>query len=98
MISEPQRGALHLYCERLAEALNDAGYDQRKVLKPGIAIPWTKESVKKQLFKAIAKAMFDVDSTEKLTKPQVSDVYETLNRHMAEKFGVSVEWPHREEE
>ena len=99
MISEPQRGALHLYCERLAEALNDAGFEMKEVLKvKQVDVPWTKTSVKEVLWKPIMEAMTHHKSTEEMSKPEVSDVYEVLNRHIAEHFGISVEWPHREEE
>jgi len=97
MISEHQRGALHLYFERLAEALNDSGLDMKKTLKPEVSIPWDKHNVKEHLWKPIMEAMTNKGSTEEMDKPQVSDVYEVLNRHLAEKFGIHVEFPHREE-
>ena len=97
MISDHQRGALHLYLERLSEALNEAGYDMKKTLKPGVEIPWNKDLAKQYLWKPIMEAMTDHKSTEDMSKPEVSDVYEVLNRHIASKFGVSVEWPHKEE-
>ncbi len=37
-----QRNALHLYCEMLACALNNAGYDMKKTLKEEVEIPWQK--------------------------------------------------------
>lgn len=91
-----QNKSIHLFCELLADALNDAGLDQRKVLKPSIDIPWTKDSVKEQLWKAIQKAQFETDSTTDLTTDQVSAVYDTLNRHLGEKFGVTVGFPSSE--
>jgi len=87
---------LHLYCERLAEALNDAGLDMKTVLKPGVEIPWTKESVKLHLWKPIQKAMTDTDSTREMETTDPSEIYEVLNRHLAQKFGVSVRWPSEE--
>jgi len=81
----------------LAESLNDSGQDMRMVLKPEIEIPWTLESIKMLMFKPIAKAMFDVESTKDLDTKQISEVYEVLNRHTAEKLGVSVIWPHEED-
>ena len=92
-----QNKSLHRYFALLAEALNDSGQDMRTTLKPGIEIPWGSESIKNLMFKPIIKAMFDVDSTKDLDSKQISEAYEVLNRHTAEKLGVSVIWPHDEE-
>jgi len=81
------------YFELLAIALNDAGLDQRAVLKPSIEIPWTKHSIHDQLWCPIQGAMTGEESTTKLSTTEISDVYEVLNRHTAGKLGVSVEWP-----
>jgi len=94
-LTQTQLNSIHLYCENLARDLNDAGLDQRKVLKPGIEIPWTKDSVKLQLFKAIEYAMFGKDSTTKLTTKQVDEVYQVLSRHLAEKFNITTPFPNR---
>ena len=101
MIDDKQRSiqqnkALHKYCNNLAEALNEAGLDQRKVLKPGIDIPWTMESVKDNLYKPILKALTGKESTIDMSTTDPSLVYEVLNRHMGEKHGITVEWPSEE--
>ena len=88
-----QNRSLHLYCEMLAEALNDAGLDMKTVLKPEVDIPWTKESVKEHLYKPILKVMLDKDSTTEMDTVNPSEVYQVLDRHLAEKFGITVEWP-----
>lgn len=88
-----QNRALHTYFEILAQELNNAGLDQRKVLKPSVDIPWTKEAVKTQLWKPIQDAMIGKDSTTELNTKQVSEVYEVLNRHIGMKHGVSVQFP-----
>lgn len=88
-----QNKALWLWFERLAETLNAAGLDQRVVLKPSVQIPWDKDDIHDQLWLSIQKAMFKTDSTTELTKQQVSEVFDVLNRHLSEKFGVSVQFP-----
>jgi len=92
-----QKRAHHLYCSLLAEALNDSGQDMRKTLKPESEIPWTMENIKNLMFKPVALAMFGTESTTELSTKQISEVYETLNRHTASKLGVSVIWPHNED-
>lgn len=91
--SDLQNKALHLYLSMLSQALNDAGYDFRQTIKDDIEIPWSPELCKEYLWRVIQKAMTGADST---TKPKTSDypqIYETLNRHTAQKLGVSVHWP-----
>lgn len=92
-----QNSSIHLYCRELAVRLNESGYDMRKVLKQGVDIPWDEKAVKTHLWKPIQKVMFDIESTTELNRKQVSEVYEVLSRHLAEKTGVSMPFPHREE-
>jgi hypothetical protein len=84
---------LHLYLDRLAEALNDAGYDMKKTLKEDVDIPWNRDMAKDFLWRPIQKAMTGKESTTEMNTVDPSDIYEVLNRHIAEKFGVSVPWP-----
>jgi len=91
----PQNSSLHLYFTMLGDALNSAGLDQRKVLKPEIDIPWTTTSVKENLWKPLQLAMVGHDKTSKLDTTEVSKVYEVLNRHTASKLGVSLNFPNR---
>ena len=88
-----QNRALHLYYRKLAQALNEAGLEMKKVLKLGIEIPWTEESIKNHLWRPIQKSLIGVVSTKDQNKGDVSLVYETLNRHLGEKFGVFVPFP-----
>ena len=90
-----QNKSMHKYYSMLAEALNSAGWDMRKTLKPGIEIPWTDISVKERLWKPIQDAMYDKQSTTQLETDEVSAVYEVLNRNTASKLGVSVPFPDR---
>ena len=84
-----QNNALHVACGMLAETLNDAGADMVAVLKEGAEIPWTKESVKTHLWHPVQTAMFETDSTTKLTTKQVNEVYEVLIRHLGQRCGVT---------
>jgi len=92
-----QNSSLHLYFRQLAEELNLAGLDMRKVLKPTIAIPWSEASIKSFLWKPIQEAMFNKKSTTELTTAEVNKVFEVLDRHLLEKFDVNVAFPSQEE-
>lgn len=92
-----QNKALHVYFRLLADTLNEAGLDQRKVLKPSIDIPWDAKSIKEQLWRPIQNAQIHKKSTKDLETTEIDKIYDTLNRHLSEKFGVSVPFPSEEE-
>lgn len=92
-----QNNSLHLFCQNLADELNAAGLDMRKTLKPDIEIPWRKTTVKEFLWKPVQEAYLKKKSTTELTKFEVSEIWEILNRHLGEKFGIHVPFPSIEE-
>jgi len=91
--TESQNKALHLYFTQLAKMLNDAGLDMRKVLKPSISIPWTPQTIKENLWKPIMKIQTGKSSTTEMTTKDINEVYDTINRHLGEQFGITVEFP-----
>lgn len=89
-----QNAALHKFCEMLAEQLNDAGLDMRKVMKPDVDIPWSMLTAKEHLWRPVQKAMTDKTSTTEADTAEYSEIYSVLMRHLSEKFnGVYVPWP-----
>lgn len=91
-----QNRALHKYFELLADELNGAGYSVQLFLKQAIDLDWSKNSVKELIWRPVQKAMIKKGSTTDLDK--VSDIdliYEHLNRHLGQEFGLHVPWPHR---
>ena len=89
--SPAQNNSMHLYYRQLAEALNDAGYDMKRVIN--VDIPWTEESVKKWLWGTLMQAMYDKKHTSELSPKEVGKIYEALARIMAEKYSTSVPFP-----
>lgn len=94
--TDPQNKSLHKFCELLATALNDAGYDMKATLREDIDIPWSKDSVKEFLWKPVQLAVTGKESTTELDSGEPSKVYDILMRHMGEKKGINVEWPSEE--
>jgi len=92
-----QRNALHLYLDRLAERMEDGGFDMKKILdaKP-IDVPPTRPLLKETIVKPIIKAMFDKTSTEELTTTELNRAYEVMNRWTSENFHISVPFPSEE--
>jgi len=92
-----QNKALHVLFRLLAETLNDNGLDMRKTLKPGIDIPWSPESAKEYLWRPVQEAQLNKKSTTELTTKEIDEVFDTINKHLGEKFGVHVPFPSIEE-
>ena len=91
--TESQNKALHVYFTQLAETLNDAGLDMRKTLKPEINIPWTGTSIKEFLWRPVMTAQLGKESTKELSTKDIDTIFDTINRHLSEKFGVTVPFP-----
>lgn len=81
-----QNDSLHLFCSNLSAELNSRGYDMRVVLKPEYRLSWDMKSVKENLYKPLAKAMYGKESTTELTTDEVSKVHAMLMNMLVEKF------------
>lgn len=93
-----QNSALHLYYMWLATELNLAGYSVQLVLKEKMDLDFTPEMVKELLWRPAQKAILKKKSTTELKKLEEIDlIYEHLNRHLGEKFGIHVPFPTNKE-
>ena len=90
-----QNSALHLFCQQLADALNDAGFDFRTFIKAGYAVPFNDQLVKNFIWRPIQKAITGKDSTTKPETSQYAEIYDVLNVKLAE-YGLFVPWPCKE--
>lgn len=94
-----QNRALHLWLRMIAEELNSGGYNVNVVMKQRMEIDWTPELVKELLWRPTQKIILGKKSTTSLKKTEdIDKIYDHLNRHLGEKFGVYVGWPHFESE
>lgn len=91
-----QNKALHLFFRLLADELNSAGLDMRKTLKPSIDIPWSPNTIKEYLWRPIQEAQLIKKSTTELNTSEINKIWETLNRHLGERFGLYVPFPTKE--
>ena len=89
-----QNAALHLYFTHVSHALSDAGLDIKTVIKADV--PWTPESVKDLMWRPLQKALLGKQSTTKLKKEEIDQVYDVMNRLLGEKFGIHVPFPSKE--
>jgi len=92
--SGTQNSALHLYFTLIAEALNLGGYTVQIVLKEKVELDWDSDKVKELLWRPAQQAILKKDSTTQLSKiGDIDNVYEHLNRHLSEKFGIHIPFP-----
>lgn len=92
-----QNNALHLFLSQLADVLNEAGLDMKKTLKAETEIPWTAISAKEHLWRPIQQVMIGKESTAEAERIDYNKIYEVLNRHLSNKFGITVPaWPHHD--
>ncbi len=94
-----QNRALHLFCQWLADTLNDAGLDMRKTLREDVDMPWTSTSVKEYLWRPVQLAMTDKQSTTEITTVEPTDIHAVLSRHLGSRLGITCpDWPKREDQ
>jgi len=91
-----QNNCIHGYCDDLAKAFNAAGLDMETILKKGVAIPWDAHNTKKLIWHAVQLPMTGKKSSKDLLTNEVSKVYDVVNRHLSETFGVFVPFPSRD--
>ena len=92
-----QNKAMHKYFDLLANAFNDAGLDMKQTLSADIDTPWTALLVKELIWKVVQKATIDETSTTKANRTDYTLIYETINRHTASTWGISIPWPTKED-
>ena len=96
-ITMNQHNSIFKYCDMLADALNDAGFDMEKIFDDSFSIPWTKTSVKELLWNTVQDAMFGTTSVKHLERENVTKVYDVINRKISQKTGIFVPFPNRED-
>ena len=88
-----QNKAIHKYCSLLSKSFNDAGLDMTAILKPGVSITWSESAVKEKIWHEVQLPLTGKKSTTELETHEVSDIYDIINRHISETFGVFVPFP-----
>ena len=88
-----QNKALHVFFDKLAIELNNAGLDMRRTLKPGIDIPWEARTVKEYLWRPVQVEQLRKRSTTELNSSEINKIFNTLSRYLGEKFGLELSFP-----
>lgn len=87
-----QNNALHSTLSEYAKQLNEAGIPYKiKIGDKEIEGIWTLENLK-DLFKIIAKHLYKVETTTKLSTREMSECYQVFAERISFNTGVHVEW------
>ena len=88
-----QNNTLHLLFRRMAEALNDSGFEISPPFKPDREMPWSQESVKDLLYRPIITSYFKVPRSSHLNTEELSKSMEILVDAVNRNTGVYVPIP-----
>lgn len=86
-----QNKSLHLGFTQVSKIANDTGLTMRAVIQD-LDIPLTEEAVK-IMYKAVAKAMYNVESTTELNTSQISEVWNAFIKPFEERTGEYMPFP-----
>ena len=95
--SQKQNRSLHLFFTMISQQLNEIGIEYRYFGLKGheLALMYTPELVKMFFWKPIQLALFDFESTTKLTTEQMNKIIDVIIKFFGDK-GVLIEFPNIE--
>lgn len=90
-----QNKAIHLYCEMIAEMLNEIGWTFRfeGLKNTEMELKYTMILVKETIWRPIQIALFGKESTTELSTKEVSEVSEQIEHFFAVKQGIDLPFP-----
>lgn len=96
--TEKQSSSRHLYLAEIARQLNDAGIDRQCLItrikeSAGVSAQNDRETMYRDYWRPVHEALYP--DKKRLSKDEIKKVYEAMNNHAANTFGVSAAWPDR---
>ncbi len=93
-----QNKAIHLYCEMIADVLNDFGitHSFKGIRGKELEVRFTMELVKEVIWRPIQMSLFDKKSTTELTTQEVTEIAQPLEKFIAENFAIDLPFPSKE--
>ena len=83
-----QNNTLHLLFRRMAQDLNDAGFEIPHPFKPNLEIPYSEHSVKELLYRPIISMYFKLERSSDLDAEQLSESMQILVDAVNRNTGV----------
>jgi len=90
-----QNASTHLWCTQIAKTLNDSNMYISDTIKT--EVNWSMETVKEILFKPIVKALYNKNSTTKLSRNEFEKIIDTLTLIFGNKGVVLPPFPNKED-
>ena len=90
-----QNKSLHLYLTQVANELDRNGHTLQDVVKKitKVEIRPTMQNIKEVVWHEIQKAQFSKTSSAFLTKNEVNEVYDIMNKWLGVYFQIHIPWP-----
>ena len=88
-----QNKSLHKWFELVSEDLNNAGYTVKKTLREDFDLDWNPNLFKELIWRPIQKAITKKNSSSELESGELQIIWDTINRHLGEKFGLHTAFP-----
>lgn len=90
-----QNKSLHLYLSQVAHELQNQGQTMQDVVKAikKVEIVPTGKNLKELVWREIQKALLNKESTTELTKHEVDEVYEVMNKWLGQNFEIHIPFP-----
>lgn len=98
--TEKQNNALHLYLTQVAGELDRNGHTLQDIVKKitKVEIVPTMHNIKEVVWREIQKAQLGKESTTFLTKHEVTQVYEVMNKWLGTYFEIHIPFPNDDDE
>ncbi|MCC2615953.1 hypothetical protein LJ739_06840 [Aestuariibacter halophilus] len=94
--SDLQNNSLHLWCQMVADAANENGFDVKSFVNEVTSraeIPWTGSVVKELIWRPTQIAYTAEQSTTKASTKDYVVICDIINKAMGESMGIHVPWP-----
>jgi len=93
--TQSQNNAIHLYLTQVANELDRNGHTLQDVVKEirKVEITPTMHNIKEVVWREIQKAHLGKESTTFLTKHEVTEIYEIMNKWLGLHFKIHVPFP-----
>lgn len=90
-----QNKAIHLYCEMVADTLNELGWTFRfeGLKNTEMELKYTMSIVKETIWRPIQIALFEKESTTELSTMEVSVIAEQIEHFFVTKQGIDLPFP-----
>lgn len=97
--TEQQNKAIHLYLTQVAKELERNGHTLQDIVAKitKVEIIPTMHNMKEVVWREIQKAQLGKESTTFLTKHEVTEVYEVMNKWLGTYFQIHIPFPSYEE-